>query len=446
MQAVGRFKTTVIVLLITLVGLSPAGAVEAHRHRLPNGVTVITKPASWNRIVAISVNVEAGSKHDPPQFAGLARLTNELLIEGTSRRSAMELADFLDGHGIDLRTYTTQDFAGVHLICIDEHFDAALEILGEILTEPVFAEGRLLRLQERTLGEIERGKADARRRNYAQLYDLVFDGHPYARPVEGTAETIGRMTRDRIAKFYSTNYVAGSTAIAIVGNFSEETAIESLSELLSGYARGRSEKLDVHALRRDESTTGEIYMDVPGARAAIGYLAAPAPHKDYPAVRVLASLLGGGSSARIPLALEERGADIAIDSGAFCFSAVQEAAIVISMETSDVDESLDIVDREVERLRREPVSDDELLVARNRVAGEVTIKGQTNLMRALRLSMDYLATGHVDVMDTFLEQVARVSKDDILRVAHEYLVAPAVAIVRPGRAAGRGDVGGKQGI
>ena len=446
MQAVRRFKTATIALLIVLVALSLANAEEARRHRLPNGITVITKPAAWNRIVAISVSVDAGSKYDPPKFGGLARLTNEFLKEGTSNRSAMELADFLDGHGIDLRTYTTQDFAGVHMVCIDEHFDATLEILAEILTEPAFDEGRLLRLQERTFSEIERGKTDPHRRNYTQLYGLVFDDHPYARPVEGTAESVGRITRDRIAEFHAANYVAESTVIAIVGDFSEGSAIDLLSDLLSDYSRGSADKPDIPALRRGERTTDEIYMDVPQARTSVGYLAAPAPHKDYPAVRVLTSIIGGGRSARIPLALGERGADIADDSGAFCFSGAEEAAIVISVGTGDVDGSLEIVEREIQRLRREPVSEEELRIARNRVNGNVAIKGQTNLMRAVRLSMDYLATGHVDVLDTFLEQVARISKDDILRVANEYLVAPAVAIVRPGRAAGRGDATRKQGI
>jgi zinc protease len=161
---------------------------------------------------------------------------------------------------------------------------------------------------------------------------------------------------------------------------------------------------------------------------------------------VLTSIIGGSSNARIPFALGDRGADVAYDSGAYCFAAAQEAAIVISMQARDVEESLEIVEQEIQRLRREPVSDEELRIARNRLAGEVARDGQTNLMQAIRLSMDFLATGHVDIIDTFLEQVARVSKDDVLRVANEYLVAPAVAIVRPGRAAGRSGAAAEQGI
>lgn len=446
MRAVRRTKTAVTALAIVLVALSSAGAQEANKHRLPNGITVITKPASWNRIVAISVNVEAGSKYDPSKLAGLARLTNELLREGTAERSAMELADFLEGHGIDLRIHTTQDFAGVHLVCTDEHFDEALAVLAEILTQPSFDEGRILRLQERMLGEIEQSKTDARARNYAQLYGLLFRDHPYARPVEGTAESIGRITRDRIRKFYEANYVGGSTAIAIVGNFQEKHALDSLRELLSDYPRGKAPKPDVHRLRHDAPRRDEIYMDVPEARAAVGYLAAPPSHKDYPAVRVLASVIGGNRDARVPFALGERGADVAYDSGAYCFAAAQEAAIVVYMEAPGVDEGLDIVEREVQRLRAEPVSDEELEIARNRITGETAITGQTNLVRAVRLSMDFLATGRVDVVGTFLEQVARVSRDDVLRVANEYLVAPAVAIVRPGRAAGGSGAAGGQGI
>ena len=446
MQAVRRMKTATMALLVLLLALSLASAEEASRHRLSNGVTVITKPASWNRIVAISAVVEAGSKYDHPKLSGMARLTNELLREGTSQRSAMELADFLDRHGIEFRTYTTQDFASVNLVCTDEHFDEALTILAEILTEPAFDGGRLLRLQERTLREIERGATEASRRNHNQLLALLFDDHPYARPVEGTAESIGRITRDRVGKFYSTNYVAGSTVVSIVGNFDEDSAVASLEELLDDYPRGEAPGPEMSSPRRDGRTVDMTFVDVPEARASVGYLAVPAPHKDHPAVRVLTSIIGGGGSARVPAALGDRGADISDDSRAYCFCAAEEAAVVMSIESDEIDECLLVVEREIRRLREEPVSDEELRIARNRVAGELARQGQTNLIRALRLSVDYLATGHVDVVDLLIEQISRVSKDDVLRVANEYLVAPAVAIVRPGRAAGRSDAGRDRGI
>lgn len=428
----------IIVALVLIVSAPFCLAGEARRSKLPNGVTVMTKPASWNRIVAIAVGVEAGAKHDPPKLGGLAGLTSRLLAEGTRDKSAMELAEFIDMHGLQLETYATEDFAGFYIVCIEDNFDFALEIAAEILTRPSFEAERLLRVQEKVLARIERENEDPGWRNRAQLYELLFEGHPYSRPVSGTAKSIERITRDRVRDFYSSHYVSESTVISIVGNFTEKRALDTLGGLLSEYPRGRVREREAPSVRRVGREADEIFMDVTEPRLSIGYLTPPAPHQDYAALRVLTSVLAGSAGTRLDRALGSEGANIASDIDAFCFCADDASALVVTLSTSDLDRAVEIIASESERLRTEPVSEQELSVARNRIGGNVGLKTQTNLSRALRLTMDYMATGRVDALNTYLEQVARVSRDDVLRVAREYLVGPATAAVHRGRSA-RGD-------
>ncbi len=440
-------STALAILVVMAVTASFCYASEAHKSRLSNGVTVITKPASWNRVVAIAVAVEAGSKYDPAKLAGLANLTSELLVEGTRDRDVAELAELADRHGIDIRTYATVDFAGFHIACIDENFDVALELAAEILSRPAFDETRLLRVQERILDRIDADNEDSSSRNYEQLYENLFGEHPYGRPVSGSVKTVERIDRERVEEFYSKHYLGESTVISIVGNFPEKEAIASLGRLLSTYPSGRATKPDLPDVRRGERLDlDELFMDVDQSRLSMGFLTPSAPDKDYAALRVLTAILGGSSGSRLNRALESDGAGLAINVDAFCFCAADVSAIVVTAATSDVDATLDAALSEVERLRTEPVSEEELVAARNRVSGSVVVRSQTNLTRALRLSLDYLATGRVDALDTYLEQVSRVSRGDILRVSREYLVDPAVAAVRPGRSVKSGERPATRGI
>ncbi len=430
-------------LMVALVALAVIAALattcyasEAHKSRLSNGVTVITKPAPWNRVVAIAVAVEAGSKYDPPKLAGLANLTSEMLIEGTEDMDLNELAELADAHGIVVRTFATVDFAGFHVACIDENLDVALELAAEVLSRPAFDETRLLRVQERILDGIDAGSDDSTTRNYQQLYEQLFEGHPYGRPVAGTAKTVERIDREHVKKFYASHYRGESTVISIVGDFSEKKAIDSLGRLLKDYPGGRSARSDIPEVKLGEELgSDELFMDVERSRLSLGFLTPSAPHKDYASLRVLTSILGGNATSRLNVALGSEGADLAGSVDAFCFCAQDVSAIVVTAATPDVDAALDVILDEVETLRSEPVSEKELRAARNMVSGSVAVRSQTNLTRALRLSLDYLSTGRVDALDTYLEQVNRVSRDDILRVAREYLVYPAVAAVRPGRSA-----------
>jgi zinc protease len=431
----GAHIVAATVLALVLAWTPSAIADGGARHRLPGGVTVITKPASWNRIVAIAVAVRAGSRYDPPDRRGLASLTCSLLGEGTEAMTRSDLLDLLDGEGIDFGAYADEDLAYLLFTCTDEHVDAALEVLADMITRPSFDEDRLLRAEEQALKSLEREQTDEYGKNLTRLDGLLFAGHPYAFPPVGTAEGIKRVGREDVVEFHASQYVAGATTIAVVGNFDEESVVDRLTDLLSDYPRGAPPAAGQAVPRRDRTDVDEIYMDVPEAALAVGYLAPPVGSRDYAAVRVLVSLLGTSADARLPRALGEKGARLSDDVTALCVRHVDASAVVISVHTTDPDASVDIVEREIERVRTEPVSDEELAAARNQVVGSTAIQEQTNLRRATRLAFDYVTTGRVDALDTLLDDVRRVSKNDVLRVAQTYLENPAVAIIRPGRPA-----------
>ncbi len=312
-------------------------------------------------------------------------------------------------------------------------------MLFRSLSHPAFSETRLLRVQERILDGIEADKDDSSARNYQQLYEHLFEGHPYGRPVAGTAKTVERIDRQHVQKFYASHYRGESTVISIVGDFPEKEALGSLEKLLADYPSGRAPRPDIPEVKLGHKLeSDELFMDVEQPRLSLGFLTPSSPHRDYAALRVLTAILGGSGGARLDRALGSEGANLAESVDAFCFCAQDVSAIVITAATSDVDAALDVIMDEVERLRSEPGSEDELRAARNRVSGGVAVRSQTNLTRALRLSLDYLSTGRVDALETYLEQVNRVSREDILRVSREYLVYPAVAAVRPGSSARSG--------
>jgi len=424
-----------LVAITLLVTAAVVPAAEANRTRLSNGVTVITQSSSWNRIFALAIVVGAGSKYDPPELGGLADLTSRLLAEGTAGHSAMELAELADAHGIVMDTFVTADLAGFHMACIDENADVAVELAAEMLTRPAFDEERLLRTQGDMLEGIARAHEDARSRNHDELFELMFADHPYSRPVHGTMNTVENITAGHVRKFYKSRYAADNTVISVVGSFSEDEVIDALDDLLSGYEGSSAKWTEPGDVQRAVGGFSETYMDVSESRLSVGYLAPPPSRKDYAALRVVAALMGGGRYSRIQRALGAEGAGASCDAMAYVSPAEDASALIVDCGTMDVEAAVDIIEEEAERLRSEPASDEEIGVARNVVKGTVVIRSQTNLARALRLATDYVLTGSVDALDTFVEQVNRVSRDDVLRVAREYLVDPVVAVVRPGRAA-----------
>jgi predicted Zn-dependent peptidase len=434
-----RRNTALMIFLIAAMALSCTSiARELGKHRLPNGITVITEPAEWNRIVAVSVVVGAGSKHDPPKLKGLASLTNGLLIEGTTTMAPLEMAELLDGSGVRIGTEITDDYAEVHVTAIDRHVDVALEVLADVLVNPAFDAARILEAQGRAHETVEQQMSDPYSRNFHMIAEMLYEGHPYAFLVAGTTDGIDRITRGDVVRFHSKRYVAGNTVVSVVGKFSEKHVVERLGELLSEYPEGSPRDAAFPALAPSDQPKRVLYRDTPESYVAVGFLAPAIGEDDFAPVRVANEILGDGEWSRLGTTLGAPDAAFVNRYGSVVFAGQEHGAVIVYASTDDVKETVRIITGEVERLRTEPVTEDELEVARNRLAGRILIQGQSNLVRAARYGVYELAGLGAEYGDEYLEEVARVDAGDVLEAAQEYLEEPATVIVRPGKPSRKG--------
>jgi zinc protease len=149
-------------------------------------------------------------------------------------------------------------------------------------------------------------------------------------------------------------------------------------------------------------------------------------------------ILGDGEWSRLATSFGAPGAAFANRYGSVYFAGQEHGALMAYASTDDVEQTIAILTDEIERLRTEPVSADELEVAKNRLAGRLLIKGQSNLVRAARYAVYELAGLGAGYGDQYLEEVARVDADDVLEAAREYLEGPATVIVRPGKPSRKG--------
>jgi len=392
-------------------------------------------PGEWNRIVAISVMIDAGSKHDPAKLPGLANLTSSMLLQGTTTRTAPELAELMDSAGLSMGVDITWDYATVHITAIDSEFELALEVIADVLQRPAFDGARLLEAQRIAEESITQWQEDPFSTPLLRVTELIYDDHPYAHNPEGTVKGIERITAAHLVKFHTSHYVGGSTVVSIVGSFPEKLALKRLAELLSDYPDRQAPAVDLPSVSMEEATTARVFKDVDESYLAMGFVAPAASDPDFAVFGVLDELLGMGSGCRITEALGENGAGLSDVNGTFRRHGQDVSTFVIYASTEDPDGVIDVLESEIERVSTEPVLNEELRTARNRLIGRHVINGQTNLIRAARLASYELVGLGFDFADSLLAAVNRVDKDDILRVASEWLTKPATVVVQPGETA-----------
>src|SRR5205823_2624403 len=191
------------VVLAVLLAL-PAGAAKpiAHREVLPNGIVLLVAERPAVPIIVVRTFAHAGAVLDPPDRAGLANLTGAVLTRGTAKRTGPELDSAIEFVGGSLQAGAGRDNLTVSLTAQKKDLTLGLDLVSEVVLSPALPDGEVTRKVSEIQAAIKRSDEDPGTVAARALGRLVFQGHPYGSPVEGTRESVARLTRDDVVKFY----------------------------------------------------------------------------------------------------------------------------------------------------------------------------------------------------------------------------------------------------
>src|SRR6266850_7090557 len=202
MISIKRSLALVVVSLLVATWATDAATPLAHREVLPNGMILLVAERPAVSIVAVRVFTRAGAVLDPPDRAGLANLTGATLTRGTAKRSGPELDAAIEFVGGSLEAGAGRDNITVSLAVQKKDMALGLDLMSEVVLSPTFPQAEVARKISEIQAAIKRSDEDPNAIAGRVLSRLVFPGHPYGVPVEGTRESVGRLTRDDVVKFH----------------------------------------------------------------------------------------------------------------------------------------------------------------------------------------------------------------------------------------------------
>lgn len=409
----------------------PAPAVQVPqpvRRTLPNGLTVLYVSRPELPAVQATLVTRGGLMDDPATLPGLASFTATMLDEGAGGRSALELADALDLLGASLSTGAGWDAAQVGLYALRSRLPEALKLMGDVVVRPDFPQGEVERIREQTLTELTRARDNPAVVAERALPALVYGAeHPYGR-IPATAG-VRRIDRAELERFHRTHYRPESSTLVLVGDVDAQAVHPMVEQAFGSWQRGAAPA--VPTLAAPAAATPRIYLiDKPGAAQSeirIGHPGVARSDPDYFPLLVMNTLLGGSFTSRLNQNLREThgytyGArsSFAMRRGVGPF--VAGAAVV----TAKTDSALVEFFSELNRIRTEPVPQDELERAKRYLALGLPRGLETN--SALASSLADLAVHGLDASfyNSYVDRLMAVTAQDVQRVASRH--------VRPGEA------------
>lgn len=414
-------------LLLALIGFADRGsAAELTPAKITtaNGITVVVLEQHFLPIVEIHALIKAGSAQDPPDKAGLANLTASLLDEGTTARSSKQLAEQIDFVGGSIEVKAGEDFTTASARILKKDVDLGFTLLADILLHPAFPKQEFDRVRSQILGELVSDNDDPGQVAMKAFNQLVFANHPYRWPVNGTEDTLNKMTLTDVQNFYTKEYLPNQTILTVVGDITMEQATTLVQTHFGSWKKGtppsRSPKKPAMI---DKKTVQLIEKDLTQSTIMLGHGGISRTNPDFYAVTVMNHVLGaGGFSSRLMDSIRDKqGLAYGIMSHYDARAMPGSFWINLQTKTETTNQAIAGVIAEIKSLRETPVTDQELAEAKSFLMGSFPLRlDSTAKLAGVLAQVEFFGLGF-EYFSQYPKWIERVTKEDVQRVAKQYL-------------------------
>ena len=383
-------------------------------------------------VVDFALVIGTGGEADPPDHVGLADVVADMLNEGTTTRSALDIADQQAYLGVVLGSSSGWDASQVTLHTTTAKLDSALALMADIVLRPSFPAPELERLRKDRLTSLLQVKdrpPEIADRAYAKL--VYGDKHPYGQPLSGTEASMQRVTRGDVARFWETYYRPNNATLIVVGDVTPDDVMRRVEKLFGAWER-REVPGTTYPEPPKAATTTVFLIDKPGATQSsvrIGGVGVPRSTEDYFALRVMNTILGEAFTSRLNLNLRETHG---YTYGARSRWSMRRSAGPFTASAEVVAEKTD--SSVIEFMK-------ELRAILDTVPAEELTKAKRYLQ--LRLPGQFETTGGIagqlvplvlyglplDYYNGFVQQIERITQADVQRVARKYVDPSRMAVV-----------------
>ncbi len=405
-----------VLLLLAEVSVMDSGYNTA---LLPCGLRVIHR---WcpSEVVYCGYEVAAGTRDEAVGSEGLAHFCEHMSFKGTSRRTAMDIINCLEGVGGELNAYTTKDTTVYYAACGRGDLRRAVTLLTDIVFHSIYPEKELDKEIEVVCDEIESFNDSPSELIYDDFENILFAGHPLGHSILGTADTVHSFTPDDVRRFTTRYYVGSNAVFFCYGN----VPFDKLCALLERETIPMGQANTAPVAVAEKVVTGETIVREIGSHQAhvmMGRRAYGIHDGRRLPLYLLNNILGGPSmNARLNLSLRERHALVyTVEAMLVSFADTGLWAVYFGCDHKDVRQCSKLVARVLQGIVRRPLSARQLAAAKRQIKGQIALSCDNRESFALDFGKSFLHYGWRRDVSSLCADIDALSADELYAVAQE---------------------------
>jgi zinc protease len=400
-----------------------------HHEVLPNGLTLLLRETQLAPVANLQIWAKVGSADEMPGELGLAHFHEHMLFKGTEQRGVGEVAGQVEGAGGRINAYTTFDTTVYYATLPAESLTTGLEVLVDAVRNSRFDEDEIRREREVVLEEIRRSEDSPGHVLSDAVFAAVYREHPYGRPILGPPESVARFERDQVRAFFERWYAPDNLLVAAAGDFEAEALAARIRAAFADAAPRGAKRRRTLEPAQDGLRTAILARPFEGVRVDLAWRTARFADPDAPLLDLLSFILGECESSRLVQRVKDAEERVdRIDSSSYTPLDPGLFSVNFEGDAPRVNRAVESVVREVERLRAELVSQDELERARANFLAHEHFERESVSGLAGRLGSFEVLGGDWRGDAAYLAKIRAATPAELLRVARQHLAPERMSV------------------
>ena len=396
--------------------------IQLTKMQLPNGATTLVGVDHHLPLTAVVVAFRGGVRAEPGDRAGLSNLASQMLTKGTKKRSASQIAQYIESLGGNLDAFSGKDGFGLVLQVLNEDLDKGLALLQEILTESTFPDAEIELQRQLVLQRLKAQEDDIFQVGSQKLRELYFGSHPYHLNPLGTPESVATISRQDCVDFAGARVSPSGMVMAVFGDVDEAGTFASLKRLFGTLKPSKQdwpEHLDIPPVQGVKRQA--VSMEREQAVVMMGFSGVTHTSADREALDVLTTVLSGMAGRLFQGIREKHG--LAYTLGASHAPGWDGGITVVYAATRPGEQArvLELLQQELSLAVKEGFSDEEVEQAKRQIIGQHRMDLQSLSSLAQHSAIDELYGVGYDSWRTYEQRIRAVTLEDLRRVAERYL-------------------------
>lgn len=382
---------------------------------LDNGLRLVFEEIPYVQSVTAGIWVRAGCVDEDDSCRGISHFIEHMMFKGTSTRTARELASDFDALGAQTNAFTSKESTCYYVRSLSSNVDQTCDLLLDMIMDSQFEEKEMAREKQVVKEEIKMSEDSPDDYSHDLLYNVLFPGDPLSGSILGTPEDLDRISRQDILSYLEREYTLDNIVVSVSGNFDETQIRQQMESRLHGLTPSKPRKKVAGSAARPSFVTKT--KDIEQSHICLGTRALNFDHEDTCAMAVLNNIMGGSMSSRLFQNIrEEKGMAYTVYSYNSAHDQDGFYAISAGVAHDKIEDTVNAVREELEKLTRDGVTDRELAISKEQMKSSILFSMENTSSRMVSNGKFVLMRNRVRSLEEAIQEIDAVTQDDIRRM------------------------------